>query len=874
MVLLVIVSPWCLGGVLASTQVWIFATALLALACWGLALVTKPKQTVNIPLAVVPLILMLALGGFQILPQVDEVHDLLAPHGAELQRSLQSELNPSDSAMALQMRLDNPSTWHPISLYPAATRQTLAMLTLGLAVFMMGWGLFYRSQAQVWLFAAIAVNGAALALFGIVQRLTFNGKLFWQIPLTRGGAPFGPFVNQNNAGGFLDLCLAGGVGLTIWALARNGFLQAPSAPTAEQAESRAILWRPWRALREFLLHLRPLSIAAMTLTTCILAGVVCSLSRGAILAMLGGGAVTIGALLLTQRWNRRLSWLGLLAVAAITLVSWLGMSRMIGQRFIAIPVDAVARTSRYTNWCDALRAVPDFWFLGSGLGTYRFVYGLYQAIPGDAAYEHAENQYLETLLEGGVIALGIAISMALILGAAILRLLQVSERGRTLTIGIVGCFAISSEALASVFDFGLCIPANLLLFSLLCGVIAGRAAEVASKQSWSRLLVLSRRPLAAKFLAFVCLLLLFGALAETMRVARIEACLKATELARQDDKTSVGKLREAARVMQTAVDQRPDDAEARQELAAIWVERYRRSVLELLLNRSGSAANREALQAAATLLALHGRFFDEADPKKVEAALAKVRSDPDVQDNLLPALQQLIQSRRACALLPQVHLLISQLAGVASEPGEDEVHIQRARRADPVDPATLFLCGVLEFQAKRLDSAYDCWRQSLSCGRTYLPQILRFVEPQLALPNTIEKVFPDDPSLLLKFARETYSEQRRAPIREAFLKRIAALANDSQCAEEQRHHLLGALAALRGEYRMAIGHYERALDLADGQAEWRSDLARALQHEGRLEEAFVQARACRMQAPADENYRKLFADIEQARLMARPGGSQ
>jgi len=54
----------------------------------------------------------------------------------------------------------------------------------------------------------MAINGVAIAFFGLVQQLTWNGRLFWQVPLEQGGEPFGPFVDRNHAGGFLTLCLA------------------------------------------------------------------------------------------------------------------------------------------------------------------------------------------------------------------------------------------------------------------------------------------------------------------------------------------------------------------------------------------------------------------------------------------------------------------------------------------------------------------------------------------------------------------------------------------------------------------------------------------------------------------------------------------
>ena len=42
--------------------------------------------------------------------------------------------------------------------------------------------------------------------------------------------------------------------------------------------------------------------------------------------------------------------------------------------------DSMEQT-RIPHWKDALAAVPDFWRMGSGLGTYRYVYYQYQRKP-------------------------------------------------------------------------------------------------------------------------------------------------------------------------------------------------------------------------------------------------------------------------------------------------------------------------------------------------------------------------------------------------------------------------------------------------------------------------------------------------------------
>ena len=49
--------------------------------------------------------------------------------------------------------------------------------------------------------------GFLVAIFGILQHLTFNGKLYWFREMTYGGIPFGPYVNRNHFAGFAELVI-------------------------------------------------------------------------------------------------------------------------------------------------------------------------------------------------------------------------------------------------------------------------------------------------------------------------------------------------------------------------------------------------------------------------------------------------------------------------------------------------------------------------------------------------------------------------------------------------------------------------------------------------------------------------------------------
>src|SRR5579872_1527464 len=94
-----------------------------------------------------------------------------------------------------------------LSVSPFATRIEFQLL-LADAIF-----LFLASQAfrtaGDWkaFFWFVMSFGFAVSLFGILQHLTFNGKLYWFRELRFGGIPFGPYVNRNHFAGFAELVI-------------------------------------------------------------------------------------------------------------------------------------------------------------------------------------------------------------------------------------------------------------------------------------------------------------------------------------------------------------------------------------------------------------------------------------------------------------------------------------------------------------------------------------------------------------------------------------------------------------------------------------------------------------------------------------------
>lgn len=276
----------------------------------------------------------------------------------------------------------------------------------------------------------LVVAGFCISMFAIIQKATWNGDIYWFRKLSLGGTPFGPFVNRNHFAGFIGMIVPLGLGLAL---------------TERQKEKKVLFGF--------------LSVV-MAIALCF------SLSRGGITGFFAGVAM-FAFLVGKDKVQKRGVWLvGLFLIVLLTYLLYLGVAPVV-TRFYSTDITT---EQRLTVWTATIGAIRDYWFAGSGAGTYIDLFPLYSPAGVQSIYDHAHNDYLEFILENGAVG-------TLILGAfAVLVLLAVSRRkihGRNATMRIAALSSVFSMAVHSVFDFNLHILSNLLLFACVLGMAVG-----------------------------------------------------------------------------------------------------------------------------------------------------------------------------------------------------------------------------------------------------------------------------------------------------------------------------------------------------------------------------------------------------------------
>jgi O-antigen ligase len=308
------------------------------------------------------------------------------------------------------------------------TRVELQLLVTYLIVVFLMSQVFTRRghwRAFVWFLMTL---GFFVSIFGILQHLTFNGKLYWFRVMRFGGLPFGPYVNRNHFAGFAEMIIP--IALVPLVLGKV------------------------RRERIFLVAL----FAVVPIVALVL-----SASRGGIVSF-GVQMVILFLLLMMRRvQSRYVIFGGVLVLGAMMAVYWIGVQQVL-VRFANIQNLEVSTGKRKAMRLDTIRIFRDHPIIGTGLGTLEMVYPPYDSVYDGKIVNHAHNDYLEGLAETGIIG---GLCCLWFLGVVLVSSLKGmvalgSSFGSALNLsGLVACSGILVHSLV---DFNLHIPANALLF--------------------------------------------------------------------------------------------------------------------------------------------------------------------------------------------------------------------------------------------------------------------------------------------------------------------------------------------------------------------------------------------------------------------------
>ena len=276
--------------------------------------------------------------------------------------------------------------------------------------------------------------GFLVAVFGILQHLTFNGKLYWFREMRYGGIPFGPYVNRNHFAGFAELVIP--VALVPLVLGKV---------------------RRERVFAVSLLALLPLGALFL------------SASRGGIISFAAElGLLTL--LLILRRAGGKHALAGaVVLLCAFMLVSWLG-ARQILERFSSMQSLEVTSGKRASMRVDTWHIFREHPWTGTGLGTLQTVFPAYESLYDAKIVNHSHNDYVEALAETGIVGAACCAWFLAALFFHSLRRLLLQDKSFSAALHLSGLVACTGFLVHSFVDFNLHIPGNALLFFLMANL--------------------------------------------------------------------------------------------------------------------------------------------------------------------------------------------------------------------------------------------------------------------------------------------------------------------------------------------------------------------------------------------------------------------
>ncbi len=343
--------------------------------------------------------------------------------------------------IGLQLTFRLPAYWHETFI------SALLYLAYGLLTFLVIQCLQRSSQAKV-LAVVISAYGVAVAGFALLQSLSATTKLYWLRTPRSGGWIYGPYVNHNHYAGLMEMLVP-----IPLVLCQTRFAQG------------------W---------LRNAAIvgAAIMTGTIFLSG-----SRGGMLAFVGEMALLGVVLLRSWRSPRATAGLGAFLAIVIGLLVWVGGGEL-SKRLSTIHAETKTELSGGTRVSlnkDSLRMAAAKPVLGWGLGNFPVAYPQFRTFYTDFYVNAAHEDYLQLLVETGLVGFLIMLWFLWVLYRnAFRKLANWTEdiNGAISLAAVMGCTGI---LIHSFLDFNLQVPANAAWFYVL-SALAASTVSLESRQ--------------------------------------------------------------------------------------------------------------------------------------------------------------------------------------------------------------------------------------------------------------------------------------------------------------------------------------------------------------------------------------------------------
>ena len=338
-----------------------------------------------------------------------------------------------DAGLGLQI-------WRPLTLDVEGTVRAVLNLIPACVVFVACLRLHSAERGKL----LLLVGAFALvnSILGIAQLAT--GGSMTPYPSSHLGYPIGLFVNRNHNAVFLLLSMP--------------VVAALAARRMQSADSKV-----------------PYIAGTLAVLTIVGIVIIATTSRMA-LALLPVALVGSLALLFFRQSFLRLAVPSTLALAGIAAtISWVGGFNRNLARFSSL------HDGRFDYWDDVSWALHHYGLAGTGFGTFVPVYQTAESLSGisPAILNHAHNDFIEIVLEGGIPAILLLLIFFAILAVAAVQLMRKRFDFSRASLSLSAALGIMLVLAFSLVDYPLRMPAISCTFALLCACFLPTPVRIA-----------------------------------------------------------------------------------------------------------------------------------------------------------------------------------------------------------------------------------------------------------------------------------------------------------------------------------------------------------------------------------------------------------
>ncbi|MBU2645297.1 O-antigen ligase family protein [bacterium] len=452
-----------------------------------------------------------------------------------------------------------------------------------------------------------------LAVFAIIQNYTSVGTIYWLRPVVSGNSNiFGPYVNHNHFAGLVEMILPLALCLFLYLRPRISYKQSWREKIVE-------LFDVYGGEQHILM-----GFSAILLTV----SIVLSLSRGALISACLALMVMVLLLMIRGRQKGKGMLLMFFLVVILFSVSWFGWENTF-ERFGQLKTDEGGLyETRLDFWQDSLQIIRDFPVTGTGFGSFADIYPRYRTVIGDFSVLHAHNDYLELLIEGGLIGTVLVLWFLAVLFYRSYRVFR--QRRDPFSIYLyLGCVTgMVSLLFHSVTDFNLHIGANGLYYFFLAGLLVS-AAHTRLRGASAGTLLLSEPGMGMKLIpAGLTVVFLFTAFFFNLRLMEGRYQFSAIANIHLSPRMSPAKIEEIRTITERASRLDPLDGKYYFAVANLEVLQNKRSALTNYRKAIyHNPLNGEYLQRTGLILGL--LKMNDASERLLQAGLRNNRHNPE-----------------------------------------------------------------------------------------------------------------------------------------------------------------------------------------------------------------------------------------------------